>query len=282
MKNLKGKIALITGGAQGIGREIALALAAAGTEIVLTDINEETLGKTRTAIEAKGVRCWTYKLDVTDLPGILETREKVRKDVGSLDILVNNAGIVFGGPFLDIPLEKHLRTYAINTNGLVAVTHAFLPMLIERKEAHLVDIASASGLIGLPYGSTYASSKWAAIGFSESIRLELKELGHHHVHVTTVCPSYVGTGMFDGVKPPLGTRLLDPADLARKVVQAVRHERVFVLEPWLVKVTPLIKGVLPSFISDKVSDLFGATAGMHDWRGHQGSAKPDGGQPSPR
>ena len=131
-----------------------------------------------------------------------------------MDVLVNNAGIVHGGPFLDVPVERHLATYRVNVLGLVAVTHAFLPDLIASADSHLVNIASASGYIGLPHGSTYASSKWAVIGFSESLLLELELHGHRHVHVTTVCPSYVTTGLFDGARAARTTSLLSPERLA--------------------------------------------------------------------
>jgi all-trans-retinol dehydrogenase (NAD+) len=269
MRTLRKKRVLITGGAQGMGREMALAFADEGAQIALADINQEKLEKTREEVQSRGVPCRAFGMDVTDERSILKARDDIKRDIGSVDVLVNNAGVVFGGPFLDTPLEKHFATYRVNILGVVAVTHAFLPILIDRPSAHLVTIASASGLIGLPDGSTYASSKWAAIGFSESIRLELKLHGHSHVKVTTVCPSYIGTGMFEGARPPKLTAMLDPAKLARRIVKAVKKEEILVLEPWLVKVTPIIRGVLPPILSDLVSDLFGATSSMEQWKGHQ-------------
>lgn len=268
MRTLRKKRVLITGGAQGMGREMALAFAGEGAEILLGDINKEKLEETGEEVRSRGVPCHALGLDVTDEKSILKARDGIKRDMGSLDVLVNNAGVVFGGPFLDTPLEKHFATYRVNILGMVAVTHAFLPILINRPSAHLVTIASASGLIGLPDGSTYASSKWAAIGFSESIRLELKLHGHSHVKVTTVCPSYVDTGMFEGARPPRLTTMLDPAKLARRIVEAVRKDEILVLEPWLVKVTPIIRGVLPPVLSDLVSDIFGATTSMERWKGH--------------
>jgi len=156
--------------------------------------------------------------------------------------------------------------------GLVAMTHAFLPDLIERPHAHLVHIASASGFIGLPYGSTYASSKWAVIGFGESIRAELKVMGHDHVRHTIVCPSYIGTGMFDGVAAPKATNVLDPDYLAEKIVHAVERDRIYVLEPFMVKLTPLLRDLLPTALYDKLSHLFGADTSMMHWKGHAGEA----------
>jgi short-subunit dehydrogenase len=153
------------------------------------------------------------------------------------------------------------------------MTDAFLPDLIGRPEAHLVHIASASGFIGLPYGSTYASSKWAVIGFGESIRAELKVMGHDHVNHTIVCPSYIGTGMFKGAAAPKATNVLEPDYLAEKIVHAVERDRIYVLEPFMVKLTPLLRDLLPTALYDKLSHLFGADTSMLHWKGHTGEAK---------
>ena len=131
----------------------------------------------------------------------------------------------------------------------------------------MVHIASASGFIGLPYGSTYASSKWAVIGFGESIRAELNLQGHEHVHHTIVCPSYIGTGMFQGVEAPKATSILEPAELAEKVVHAVERDKVHVLEPFMVKLTPLLRDLLPTGLYDRLSHLFGADTSMAHWKG---------------
>lgn len=274
MKELGGKHVLITGGARGLGLEMALRFAQRGAQLVLADLDEAALGEARAAVEVLGVPARAWRVDVTDPQSIAGLRDRVRAEVGPLDVLVNNAGVVFGGPFADVPLREHLRTLEVNTLGVVAMTHAFLPDLVARPEAHLVTIASASGFIGLPYGSTYAASKWAVIGFSESIRAELKLIGQDHVHVTIACPSYIGTGMFEGARPPKTTRLLEPEAIAEKIVDAVEHDRLYLLEPWLVKVTPLLRDLLPTRFSDMLGSLLGADTGMTGWTGH---GRPRGG-----
>jgi len=198
MSKLDGKRALITGGAQGIGFQMAIKFAERGADVVLADINAEKLAEARSALEERAIVAPGFEVDVTNPASIAALRAQVIAEVGPIDILVNNAGVVFGGPFEERSLDEHFKTYEVNTLGLVAMTHAFLDDLIARPEAHLVHIASASGLIGLPYGATYASSKWAVIGFGESIRAELNLRGYDHVHHTIVCPSYIGTGMFEG------------------------------------------------------------------------------------
>lgn len=267
-KSIKLKRVLITGSARGIGLEIARQFALAGAEVVITDLDGEAALASRDAMREEGYRCHAYPMDVTDEASLLEVRDRLHTEAGTLDVIVNNAGVVFGGPFLDVPLEKHRLTYRVNTEGLVAVTHVFLPDLIDQERGHVVNVASASGFVGLPGGSTYASSKWAVIGFSESLRLELKHMGLKDIGVTTVCPSYVDTGMFEGVKPPLLTRFLSPGELAEKIVIAVERNQLYVLEPWLVKMTPFLKGVLPTGLSDALSEALGASSGMQTWKGH--------------
>jgi short-subunit dehydrogenase len=234
---------------------------------VLTDVVKATLDDMVADFVRRGVACRGYVVDVTDAAKVVEVRDRVHADLGPVEVLVNNAGIVHGGTFTEVPLERHLRTYRVNVEGLVAMTHAFLPDLTAAPAGHLVNVASASGFVGLPFGSTYASSKWAVIGLSESLRLELKKLGHAHVGVTSVCPSYVDTGMFAGVRPPRLTRFLTADEVAREVLVAVKRNRPFVLEPWLVKITPFLVNALPRGVADVVSDVFGATTGMRSWHG---------------
>ncbi len=267
MSRLDMKRVLITGAGRGLGKAIAESFAAEGAEIVLTDLDGDLLEATREELEESGARCRAYQLDVTDNEAIHEVRGALHRDAGAIDILINNAGVVFGGAFLDVPLAKHTLTYRVNIEGTVAVTHAFLPDVIASPRGHLVFIASASGYVGLPGGASYASSKWAAIGFAESIRAELKHLGHSKVGVTTVCPTYIDTGMFEGVAPPKTTGMLDPVRLAGKVTEAVKRRRVWVREPWIVKITPFLKHGLPTLLSDFLSDAFGATSSMDSWQG---------------
>lgn len=268
MKNLAGKKVLITGAARGVGLALARAFGDESAVVLLTDVDQEALDGALGELEAHGVSCRAYRMDVTDLQQIEATRQKIHDEVGPIEVLVNNAGVVFGGPFLDVPIERHLKTYRVNVEGVVAMTHAFLQDLLLAREGHLVNVASASGFVGLPYGSTYASSKWAVIGFSESIRLELKKGSHHHVGVTAVCPLYVDTGMFEGAEPPKLTRFLKPEELAEKVLEAVHDGDAFVLEPWLAKLTPALAHALPRRLSDLLAEAFGATTSMQGWKGH--------------
>lgn len=267
MSQVRLRRVLITGAARGVGKALARRFFERGAELVLTDVLEEDLQQTCSELRADGARCHGYPVDVTDPANIAAARQQIQSDLGGIDILVNNAGVVFGGPFLEVPLDKHQLTYRVNVEGVMAMTHAFLPLLLASPAGHLVFIASASGFVGLPNGASYASSKWAVIGFAESIRVELKHQGHQHVGVTTVCPTYINTGMFEGVEPPKTTQMLDPQELAEKVVEGVEKEMVWVREPWIVKLTPFLKHCLPTPVSDYLSEAFGANRSMDHWTG---------------
>jgi short-subunit dehydrogenase len=267
MQTLEGKRALVTGAASGIGKAIAERFAAAGAEILLVDVNEQALRDTAAAFERAGRHVRPYVLDVTDPSRITGLKETIARDVGRIDVLVNNAGLVFGGAFLDLPFEKHLTTYRVNTLGLVAMTHAFLPDLIAAPDAHVVNVASASAYIGLPFGATYASSKWAVLGFSESLALELELQGHGHVHVTSICPSYVSTGLFDGAKAPRLTRLLTADRVAELTLRAVLRNRPYVRTPWLVAAVPIMKALAPFRVFYRAAALLGVNTSMMEWRG---------------
>lgn len=268
MRTLRGKRVLITGAAQGIGRQTALRFAREGADILVVDLRREQLPAVTAEIEALGVNAHAYVLDVTDFDSIPELRQRILADVGPIDVLINNAGTVFGGAFLEVPWEKHALTYNVNTLGVAAMAYYFLPDLISRPEGHLVNIASAAGLVGLPFGSTYASSKWSVIGLSESIRLELKRLGQGHVGVTCVCPSVVNTTLFAGTTPAKTTKVLDPAFLADRICAATLANKPFVMEPFLVRMTPLLNGILPQRLRDWMFDWFGASRAMETWQGH--------------
>jgi short-subunit dehydrogenase len=270
MRDFSGKRVLITGSASGIGRALAAQFAVQGAHLILLDRDAEALERTAGALHREHSALQSHVVDVIDQRSVLRARDAVHAHGGPIDVLVNNAGVVFGGSFLEVPLQRHMATYQVNVLGVVAVTHAFLPDLIGRPEAHVVQIASASGLIGVPFGATYASSKWAVIGLAESLRLELRALGHGHVHVTTVCPSYVSTGLFAGARPPLLSRMLTAEGVAVEIVAAIRRNQVFVRTPWLVEATPFLRGVLPLRVFDAVADLMGVNSSMEHWRGRVG------------
>ncbi len=261
-----GTRALITGGASGIGRALALSCAARGAHVYVADINGDAADAAAAAIREAGGRATPVAMDVSNAADVRTARERILADGGPIDLLVNNAGIVHGGTFCDVTLDRHLSTYHVNIVGLVTVTHTFLPDLVTRPDAQVVNVASAAGFVGLPYGATYASSKWAVVGFSESLRLELR-LAHRHVGVTCVCPSFVSTGLFEGARPPLLTPPLTAERVAAQTIRAIERRRAFVFTPFMVRMTPRLRGLLPLAVFDWVAGVFGVNTSMMAWRG---------------
>lgn len=273
--SLDGRLVLVTGAGRGLGGALATALAEAGARVVATDVDEEAVAAVATDLAERDLWCRARPLDVTDAAAVEQLAAAVEREYGAVEILVNNAGIAFGGAFLDVPLDRHLTTYRVNIEGLVTMTHTFLPQLVAADAGRLVNIASASGFIGLPWGTTYSSSKWSVVGFSEGLRVELAELGHRHVKVTAVCPGYIDTGLFSGVRPPHLTRVMTPQYVARRVIRAIRRGRRRLLLPALTRLGP-INVALPAVIADPLGRLLGVNVSMRSWRGHEPGGESSG------
>ena len=269
MMNLNSRRVLITGAGHGLGLATARAFAKEGAFVIITDREPERVTEAVCELQMQSLSCAGYVMDVTDAADVRYVRDQIHADHGLIHVLVNNAGIVTGGQFLDVPLEKHMVTYDVNTHGPVIVTHLFLQDLLDSDEGHVVNIASASALIALPNAATYASSKWAVLGFTDSLREELELTGRGHVGVSAICPSYINTGMFEGAKAPLLTPILTPEDLASKIVRCVYKKRAHLLTPGLVRLIPLGKATWPRVIFRRLLQFLGVYQGMEDWKGHK-------------
>jgi all-trans-retinol dehydrogenase (NAD+) len=191
----------------------------------------------------------------------------VRQEVGAIDILFNNAGIVSGKSFLDLPDAQIEATFRINTMALFWTGKAFLPDMIARNRGHVVTMGSASGYVGVAKLSDYAASKWAAVGFDESLRVELKRTAPGIV-TTIVCPYYINTGMFRGVKTrfPLLLPILEEQVVADRIVRAIQRNKRRLVMPRLVGLVPLMR-VLPVPVFDAVANFLGVNRSMDEFAG---------------
>ena len=259
-----GSRVLITGSGHGLGLAIADAFSKAGANVVITDVDAERVKQAVAKLRAAS----GYVLDVTNVEQLAAVRSQLNIEHGPIDVLVNNAGVVFGGTFLDVPLAKHLTTVNVNLSGLLAVTHTFLPDLLARPSAHIVNIASASAVIALPMGTTYAATKWAVLGFTESLQEELRLLGHTHLSATAICPSFITTGLFDGAKPVRHTRWLTAEEVAAAVVSAVEKRREFVMLPRSLRVLYGLSAGWPRRWYKWTCRRLGVANSMTEWKGH--------------
>ena len=138
--------------------------------------------------------------------------------------------------------------------------------MIERKRGHIVNIASASSLSGVALMTSYAASKWAVLGFSESLIYEL-QMDNHPISVTSVCPGYIDTGMFDGANPPWVMPFLKPAKVADSVVRSIERDERLLIMPPIVKTMAVLR-LLPNRVTDFVAHRLGINRSMEEWTGH--------------
>ncbi len=272
MADIKGKRALITGSASGIGRLLANRLANAGAKLVLWDIDPAGLSRAQAELTDAGYEADVYTCDLASREEIAVVAAQTLAESGAIDILINNAGIVSGKNLLDISDGEIERTFQVNTLALFWTVRAILPSMLERDSGHLVTIASAAGLAGTAKLTDYCSSKFAAVGFDESLRLELKQQ-NSKVITTVVCPFYTDTGMFDGVKTRFSWLLpiLKPEAVARRIVNAIQRDRRRVVMPWFVY-TSWPSRLLPVVWFDALMSFFGISHSMDEFRG--GAGKP--------
>ncbi len=267
MTDLNGKTVLITGGARGMGHHMAERFAEEGGRIVLVDVDEEALEETRRELADRGHEVSSFVCDLSERDNIDDLRDRVHREVGPVEVLVNNAGVVRGGKLDEVDDAGDELTFRVNVEAVHWMTKRFLGDLKEADEAHIVQMASAAGLIGVPEQVTYSASKWFVVGFSRALRQELLGDGHDHVGVTIVCPSLVDTGMFEGANAPLLMPFLQPEDVVDSIVSAVERNKLFVKEPFLVKTIPFMKGILPTRAVDFVLDTMGVRGLMKNWTG---------------
>lgn len=271
--HIKGTNVLITGGASGIGRIMGrICLEKGASNLIVWDINQANIDKTEAehsdvkpaeAGVSKG-QIHSYIVNVSDPQAIKSAYEKVKSEVGEVDILVNCAGIVRGNNTFDKQTVQDIDlTMDINANAPMYVALAVLPDMLRRDRGHICNIASAAGMLGVPKLSVYCASKWAVIGWTESMRVELKQ-ARSHVRVTSVAPYFINTGMFDGVNSKVFP-ILDPEKTAAKIIRAVEVGKSFRGIPFAYHFIRIWQGLLPNFLFDFI---FGKVFGVYSVMDH--------------
>ena len=267
---------LITGAAMGMGRLYAERAVAEGAEtIILWDINKEALTETTKALRVhadNSQEIVPMLVDIAQRTAIEKAAAKVIADHGGVDVIINNAGVVRGTYFWEHENERDTEfIMKINSLAPMYITHEFLSGMIDGKRpSRIVNIASAAGTLSNPKMSVYASSKWALIGWSDSVRLELIQQGYTNIKVTTVCPSYISTGMFEGVKGPLMTPIMKPEYVVDRVWSAMRSGKAMLMLPWTVHLSKVLKGILPQRWFDAIAGkVFGVYNTMDKFTGRK-------------
>src|SRR5215468_4196824 len=235
---LAGKVAVITGGASGIGRGTALAMARHGTDLVIADINDRRLEETRAAITALGRRALAVHCDVSNDADVERLGTTALREMGHVDIVMNNAGVVLRGALEQISVADWEWSFGINLLGVVRGIRAFLPHMLDRGSGHIINTGSVAGLIALTgEGAPYVASKFAVVGLSEALALYARPFG---IGVSLLCPGGVNTNLAEtgrsiGMTPEReasetrmaqtiqGGQELQPEDVGELVARAVQE-----------------------------------------------------------
>jgi len=270
MKELKGKVAAVTGAASGLGRSMALAFAAEGMDLALADVDEVNLSSVQDEVLAKGVRAITLKVDVSNAQQLEIFRDQTLTRLGGVHVVCNNAGVSPLGAVWENSPADWQWILGVNLWGVIHGVRAFTPHLIKQDEGHIVNTASVAGLISPPGSGAYNVTKHGVVALSESLYHDLRER-NSKVGVSVLCPAYVPTGIVDSERNrpkdlPLSTK--SEATLAREamlrkavtsgkvsadqvaqaVVAAIRDERFYILTH------PRIKGAIQARMEDILND----------------------------
>jgi short-subunit dehydrogenase len=266
VSSFQNKNVLITGGVSGIGKIMGVLALKRGASLVIWDINKNGIDDVVAEFSQYGKVCG-FQVDVADSEQIVNRAKEVKDKVGNIDIIINCAGVVAGKYFHEHSENDIRRTMNINANAPMFVTRAFLDDMMKQDSGHICNIASAAGLISNPKMSVYAASKWAVTGWSDSLRIEMKQL-RNNIKVTTVTPYYINTGMFDGVQSLIP--ILKPEMVARKIVRAIERNRILLDIPPIYRLLRLLQGILPICVFDwLVGDLLGIYKTMDNFTGRK-------------
>ena len=229
MKVIRGKKALVTGAASGIGRSIALALAREGADLFLIDIDEAGLATVVEEIRMIGVEVIGKTCDVADADQLTASINALKNSWGKLDILVNNAGVLYYGRTEKMTEEEWDHLLAVNLGAPIRLTRRLLPILRAQPEAHILNLSSVAGLVPARKMAAYQTSKFALVGLSEALRAEY---GPYGLGVTVLCPGFVKTKMLDSALkqnrlPPF--LQLSPDLVAKRAIKAIRKNQGLVV-----------------------------------------------------
>ncbi len=269
MTDIRNRNVLITGAAMGMGRVMVDKFVAQGARVALVDIQEAALEEAVEELRAQGHTVEAFVCDLSERDNIVELHEAVAERFGRVDVLVNNAAVVAGGHYEDIDPDLDDAMLRVNVDAVHWMTKEFMPDLKAGRDCHIVQMASAAGMVGVPDQAVYCASKWFVIGLAEALRQEFRDQRISHVNISIICPSLVNTGMFDGAQPPMLAPILEPDFVAQRVVEAVQDNELYVREPFMVKLTPIMRSLLPTKVVDVMMEKMGVTGLMKSFKGRR-------------
>lgn len=257
-RTLQGKVAIVTGGARGIGRATAQALHDAGAKVAIGDIDQPAVADSAQAV---GV-AFHGKLDVTDPDGFRAFVDEVEAALGPVDILVNNAGIMPVGHLHEESEAVARRMFEINVFGVITGTKRALETMLPRRSGHIVNVASVAGVMYAAGAASYCGSKYAVVGFTDAARYEYADSG---VEFTTLLPAFVNTDLTAGTKGAKLIKNVEPEDVAAGVISALLRPRAQVFVPKVGGRLVTAQKFIPRALVERInSALGGHTAFLDD------------------
>jgi NAD(P)-dependent dehydrogenase (short-subunit alcohol dehydrogenase family) len=250
---LAGASAAVTGGGQGIGRAIALRLAAAGARVAVGDID---VAAAEEVVREIGDAAFAFRLDIADRDNFAAFLDAAEERHGPLAVLVNNAGIDWIGPFHEEPDDVTRREIEVNLLGPTIGSKLALARMLPRRKGHLVNVASGVGRVPLPGSATYSATKHGVVGLTESLRLEYSGSG---VDFSMVLPAQVETGMLDGQARPRALAQVTADDVAEAVLDALRRKRFEVWVPRSQGASVKLAAILPRGVRELMFRALGVT-----------------------
>jgi 3-oxoacyl-[acyl-carrier protein] reductase len=238
MQSLKGKTALVTGAGKGIGKAVALALAAEGTNVILLARTTADLEAVAAEAESIGVQALIVTADIADINSVNEAVAKALAQFKTIDILINNAGVGKFGKFLELTPTEFEDIIKINLFGTYYATRAVLPGMIEAQGGDIINISSTAGLRGAAATSAYSASKFAVMGLTESLMQEVRK---HNIRVTALTPSTVATDMAKDLNLTDGNpdKVMQPEDVAELIIAQLKlNKRVFIKDSGIWSTNP--------------------------------------------
>jgi NAD(P)-dependent dehydrogenase (short-subunit alcohol dehydrogenase family) len=238
MTTVQHQVAIITGGASGIGQALCHALATRGAKVIVADINAEGAEDVAAAIRQRGGQAAAYQVDVADAHSVKELVQHTVAAHRRLDYLFNNAGIAVTADTRDLRLEHWQQVIAVNLMGVIYGVQAAYPIMVQQGHGHIVNTASLAGLLPYPTNLPYATTKHALVGLSLSLRAEAADLG---VKVSVVCPGWVQSGIYtaspilnvrrEQMQPALPFKLMETDAAARRILVGVARNQPVIVFP---------------------------------------------------
>jgi NAD(P)-dependent dehydrogenase (short-subunit alcohol dehydrogenase family) len=219
--NLKGKIAVVTGAGKGIGKAVALHLAKEGCDLVITSRTQSDLDRLSREIGELGRRSLAVKADVSNERDVADLFSRTAETFGRVDILVNNAGIGYFAPISRLEVRQFDEMWSTNMRGVFLCSKSAIPFMVKQQSGDIINVASLAGRNAFKGGGGYSATKWALIGFSRTLMLEVRE---HGIRVIAICPGSVDTdfGSRDEGTPKSGGRIPSADDIAQVIGDALR------------------------------------------------------------